>query len=115
VVDDEPLLRWSVAETLVQSGYEVVEAGDGHTAVRALFLRRVPDVVLLDLRLPDSGDLRVLAAMRRVAPAIPVILMSAFVTPEVTEAAFKLGARLILRKPFDMHELAPLIQNALPR
>ena len=57
VVDDEPLIRWSLSETLEQSGHAVVEAGDAEGALRALSAGRPFDVVLLDYRLPDSNDL----------------------------------------------------------
>ena len=55
IVDDEPLIRWSLAETLTDSGHSVIEAGDGEAAVRMLTDADRPfDVVLLDYRLPDS-------------------------------------------------------------
>ncbi len=108
VVDDEPLIRWSVAETLGAAGYEVLEAGDAAQAVRQ-FLDGAPDVVLLDLQLPDSRDLGLLSLMRSVAPAMPVVLMSAFVTPEVEQDASGLGAAHVLKKPFDLDGLVKLV------
>ena len=58
IVDDEPLIRWSLAETLAECGYEVAETGDGRGATRLLQdAPRQFDVVLLDYRLPDSEDL----------------------------------------------------------
>ena len=61
VVDDEALIRWSLAEMLGERGYEVTEAGDGRMAVAAIENAAEPfDVVLLDYRLPDSADLRLL-------------------------------------------------------
>ena len=57
VVDDEPLIRWSLGETLEQSGHAVVEAGDAESAFRAVSAGGPFDVVLLDYRLPDSNDL----------------------------------------------------------
>src|SRR5687767_7183600 len=59
VVDDEALIRWSLAEVLGERGYTVSEAGDARTAVAAIEGAIDPfDVVLLDYRLPDSADLR---------------------------------------------------------
>lgn len=114
VVDDEPLMRWSVSETLAPRGFDVVEADDGQSALLALRDDvRVTDAVLLDLWLPDSSDLRVLAAIRRLAPRLPVILMTAHLTPEVADEALKLGAFRVINKPFDLAELAPLVQSAL--
>jgi CheY-like chemotaxis protein len=62
VVDDEPLIRWSLSETLSEGGHLVSEAGDGESALRTLTAGPLPfDVVLLDYHLPDSHDL----ALRR--------------------------------------------------
>lgn len=113
IVDDEPLIRWSLAETLVDRGYEVAEASDGRTAVQAVSETSVPfDVVLLDLRLPDSNDLRLLGQLRRLAPDARVILMTAFGTPELTQGALELGAYRVIGKPFEIHELAALVSEA---
>ena len=65
VVDDEPLIRWSLAETLEQSGHAVVEAGDAASAIRTVSAGDPFDVVLLDYRLPDSNDLNLLATIRK--------------------------------------------------
>jgi DNA-binding NtrC family response regulator len=114
VVDDEPLVRWSVAETLAARGYQVIEAGTGEGAICAIM--NAPgstDVVLLDMLLPDFCDLSLLAVLRRLAPAVPIIMMTAFATPELVERARKLGAFTVVNKPFEMNELAPLISRAL--
>src|SRR5256885_2133836 len=92
VVDDEPLIRWSVAETLADCGYEVVETGDASGARSAVGGGEAFDVVLLDYRLPDSDDLGLLAAIRRAAPAAQIIMMTAFGKPEVLRGAIELGA-----------------------
>ena len=111
VVDDEPLIRWSLAETLTDSGHAVIEASDGETAVRTLTDEPV-DVVLLDYRLPDSDDLTLLSTVRRLAPRSQVILMTAFGTPEVTSGALALGAYRVVHKPFDMRDLTALVHQA---
>jgi len=115
VVDDEPLIRWSLAETLAGSGYEILEAGDAKTALQAVTgaLRPI-DVVLLDFRLPDSDDLSLLARLRSLLPGSRIIMMTAFGTPEMTEAARQLGAYDIVHKPFEINELASLVQTASP-
>ena len=116
VVDDEPLVRWSVAEVLGERGYEVAEAHDAASAMHAFCETTDPtDVVLLDLRLPDSDDLRVLAAMRWLSPATPVILMTAHGSPGLLEQARQLGAFTVLDKPFEMNELAGIVDGALGR
>ena len=113
VVDDEPLIRWSLAETLGDCGCQVVESADGRSARSAVLDPARPfDVVLLDYRLPDSDDLSLLAAIRRASPDSQVILMTAFGTPEVVRAALDLGAYRVVNKPFEMHELANLVVEA---
>jgi DNA-binding NtrC family response regulator len=111
VVDDEPLIRWSIAETLGAAGHQVTEAQDAASAVRALADAPNTDLVLLDFRLPDSNDLGLLAEIRRIAPATPVIMMTAFGTPDVTAGALKLGASKVLNKPFNMHDLEDLVRS----
>jgi DNA-binding NtrC family response regulator len=113
IVDDETLIRWSLFETLSGCGHVVVEAGDAVGALQAVTAAAVPfDVVLLDFRLPDSNDLALLSRLRRLAPATRIILMTAYGTPEILQAALDLGAYRVISKPFDMKDLAPLVRQA---
>jgi DNA-binding NtrC family response regulator len=111
VVDDEPLIRWSIAETLGAAGHQVTEAQDAASALKALADASGPDVVLLDFRLPDSNDLDLLARIRQIAPAASVIMMTAFGTPDVTAGALKLGASRVLNKPFNMRDLEEIVRS----
>jgi two-component system, NtrC family, nitrogen regulation response regulator NtrX len=114
VVDDEPLTRWSLSETLADSGYEVTEAADARSALRAIAIPGTrTDAVLLDLSLPDSQDLTVLSAIRALSPETPVILMTAHGTDEVFDEARTRGAFMTLDKPFDMLALPPLVAAAV--
>ena len=82
VVDDEALIRWSLTEMLGERGYAVTEAGDARMAVAAIENADEPfDVVLLDYRLPDSADLRLLEKVRRLAPTSQVIMITAHNSP----------------------------------
>jgi len=113
VVDDEPLIRWSLAETLIDQGYQVVESGDAKSARNAVRdASRGFDVVLLDFRLPDSEDLGLLASLRKASPASQIILMTAFGTHEVVRGALDLGAYRVVSKPFEMQDLAHLVAEA---
>jgi DNA-binding NtrC family response regulator len=113
VVDDEPLIRWSVSQTLADCGYEVVETGDALGARSAVGdTQHAFDVVLLDYRLPDSDDLSLLAAIRRLSPNAQVILMTAFGKPEVVRGALELGAYRVIAKPFEMSAIADLVAQA---
>jgi DNA-binding NtrC family response regulator len=111
VVDDEPLIRWSIAETLGAGGHQVTEAEDAQSALRAIADDPDRDLVLLDFRLPDSDDLGLLAKIRQLVPDTPVIMMTAFGTPEVTAGALKLGALKVLNKPFNMHDLEDVVRT----
>lgn len=113
VVDDEALIRWSILETLSGWGHEVVEAGDAAGALHAVATAAEPfDVALLDFRLPDSNDLGLLSRLRRLAPAMRIILMSAYGAPDVQQGALDLGAYCVISKPFEMNDVAPLVSRA---
>jgi DNA-binding NtrC family response regulator len=113
VVEDEALIRWSIAETLAQRGHIVIEAATAGEAVQTLADSLAPvDVVLLDYRLPDSNDLGLLGNIRRMQPRSAVVMMTAFGTPEVTKTALELGAYRVVGKPFDMDHLESLVLEA---
>jgi len=113
IVDDEPLSRWSAAETLSEAGYRVEEAGDAASALSALRSDESADVVLLDLLLPDADDLNVLSAMRALAPRTPVILMTSYGSRELFAEARERGAFTSISKPFEMRDLPGLVAQAL--
>ena len=109
VVDDEPLIRWSVAESLSDLGLDVEQASDAASALRTVTNAALPfDVVVLDLRLPDMDDLSLLGTLRQLMPAASLILMTAFGTPELVADARAMGAS-VLSKPFELDELNRLV------
>jgi DNA-binding NtrC family response regulator len=113
VVDDEALIRWSLTELLGELGYAVSEAGDARMAVAAVTNAAQPfDVVLLDYRLPDSADLRLLEKVRQLAPTSQVILITAHSSPELTQGAVALGAYQVISKPFEVDRVAELVNQA---
>jgi DNA-binding NtrC family response regulator len=106
VVDDEPLIRWSVTETLAEHGLDVEQASDAASALRAITTKPLSfDVVVLDLRLPDMRDLSLLGTIRQLLPDASVVLMTAYGTDEVMERAVALGAATVLNKPFELGSL----------
>ena len=109
VVDDEPLIRWSVAESLSDAGVDVEQASDAASALRIVTTAALPfDAVVLDLRLPDMDDLSLLGTLRQLIPAAALVLMSAFGTPEIVADAQAMGAS-VLNKPFELDELKRLV------
>ena len=112
IVDDEALIRWSMSETLAQAGYQVSEAGNAKETLQCLAAGLVPDVILLDYRLPDSADLRLLETIRRVVPKSPVVMMTAYGTPAMQAEALALGAHRVVSKPVEMHDLLPMVKQA---
>jgi DNA-binding NtrC family response regulator len=113
VVDDELLIRWSVVETLAGCGHCVREASDAGAAIDAVREAREPfDVALLDLRLPDSSDLSLLAKVRALMPSMVVVVMTAFGAPDIVAGARALGAYDVVSKPFDMHGIERLLLEA---
>jgi DNA-binding NtrC family response regulator len=113
VVDDEALIRWSLAEMLGERGYTVTEAENARMALAAVENAQEPfDVVLLDYRLPDSADLRLLEKIRRLAPTSQVIMITAHNSPELAQGAAALGAYRVISKPFEVESLAALVSQA---
>jgi DNA-binding NtrC family response regulator len=113
VIEDEALLRWSLVEILRRRGHGVLEAATAAEARNAIRETSSPvDVVLLDLRLPDSNDLALLEDIHRHSPGSAVVLMTAYATPDVVHDALERGAYCVISKPFDLHEVEPLMRNA---
>jgi two-component system NtrC family response regulator len=113
VVDDEPLIRWSVAESLAGLGIDVEYAADAASALKMVTTAALPfDVVVLDLRLPDMHDLSLLSTLRQLLPSATLVLMTAFGTPEILDQARGLGAA-VLNKPFELSELNATVLGSL--
>jgi DNA-binding NtrC family response regulator len=113
VVDDENLIRWSLSETLVDCGFAVEQASSGADALNVVAASGGRfDVVLLDFRLPDSNDLKLLARFRQLMPHAAVILMTAYSTPEIKQGALDLGAVRVVNKPFELSEMTRLVKQA---
>jgi two-component system KDP operon response regulator KdpE len=113
VVEDDTETRSALVRELAASGYAVVEASDGRTALERWDVRR-PDLVLLDLGLPDMDGLRVVAAIRRDA-ATPIVILSGRYEEREKVEALDRGADDYVTKPFGVDELRARIRVALRR
>jgi CheY-like chemotaxis protein len=109
VVDDEPLIRWSISQSLADLGFAAEDAPDAASALKIVTTSPEPfAVVVLDLRLPDMNDLSLLGTLRQLLPDAQLILMTAFGSPEIIADARALGAD-VLSKPFELSDLSRLI------
>ena len=111
VVDDEKLIRWSLSERLTAEGYHVIEADTVASAMAAA--EHGVDLVLLDYRLPDGDGMTVLKSVKERDPDTLVILLTAYTGVDVAVEAMKQGAFHYLNKPFNLDEIAVLVEKAL--
>ena len=112
VVDDERLVRWSLRQKCEEWGYQVVEAEAGEPGLK-LALNESPDLVLLDVRLPDISGIEVLDQLKKSGEGRAVIMITADPQLEDVKVALKLGAYDFIGKPLDFEELRVTIKNAL--
>ncbi len=113
VVDDDLAIRRLLVRTLDRAGYAVVEAADARAALAARDIDK-PDLVLLDLGLPDRDGLELLPLLVR-APGPAVIVLTARDATDEKIAALDLGADDYVTKPFDTDELLARVRSALRR
>lgn len=120
LAEDDPDMRALLARALRRIGYSVVEVQDG-----LALLQRVrsglddehdvaPDLIISDIRMPGCSGLEVLAGLRACDWAMPVILITAFGDEAAHAEARRLGAALLLDKPFDLDDLLHVAQAIIP-
>src|SRR5579871_814272 len=112
IVDDERLVRWSLRQKCEEWGYEVVEAAAGEPGLR-LANHESPDLILLDVRMPDITGLQVLEQLKKSGDSTAVIMITADPQLDDVKSALRLGAYDFVGKPLDFEELRVTIQNAL--
>jgi two-component system response regulator AtoC len=111
VVDDEQLLRRTMARRRPTAGYDVLEAADGRQALE--LAADGVDLVVLDYRLPDLDGLSVLKELKQRAPDTLVILLTAYASIDAAVTAMKLGAYHFANKPLDLEALVAMVEQAL--
>jgi two-component system response regulator AtoC len=114
IIDDEVKLAKSLSFALRQAKINCLEAYDGESGLKVANEER-PDIVLLDVRLPDLSGLDVLKKIRESLPEMPVIMMSAYGETKDAVSAMKIGASDYLTKPFDVDELILLVNEIISR
>ncbi len=122
LAEDDAELRSLVAGRLREDGFEVVEVADGNALVDRLANAMAADgsldgfdLVVSDVRMPGFSALEVMTGMRRMLARTPVVLITAFGDPKTHERAQRLGAALVLDKPFDVDELRAAIFDLVKR
>ena len=113
VVDDDKLTRFSLSKILGRVGYQVEEAGSAAEGMAAIEGEPPPDLVLLDIRLPDRDGFAVLQTIHATYPRLPVVMMTAHHTEDTARRATTLGAWAYLTKPCDPAELQSVVSAAL--
>ncbi|TCW17939.1 two-component system response regulator AtoC [Raoultella sp. BIGb0138] len=112
IVDDEENVRRMLTTAFSLQGHETHSVSNGQDALRT-FAQTQPDVVLMDIRMPEMDGIAALKAMRAMEPGIPIILMTAYAEVETAVEALRSGAFDYVIKPFDLDELTLVIQRAL--
>ena len=112
VVDDELIVRESLSNWLKEDGYDVTAVPDGESGVREV-KERTCHIVLLDLKMPGMDGLTALHEMRKIAPDLQIIMMTAYASVDTAVSAMKEGAYDYLVKPFDPEEVSLMIQKIL--
>ena len=112
IIDDDDQLRLSFEKLLTEEGYSVKSAPSGELGLK-IFSNRVPDLVILDMRLSGMNGFETFKAIHAIEPKLPVIIMTAYGTTEIAIDATKMGAFDYILKPFDIPDMLDVISKAL--
>ena len=112
IVDDDAQLRQSFEKLLTAEGHTVKTASSGEAAI-SLVQAAVPDLVIMDVRMPGMSGLEAFRAIHEIEPKLPVIIMTAFGTTDTAIEATKLGAFEYVLKPPEIPDILALISQAL--
>ncbi len=114
VVDDEQMLLDMVSDALTFAGYSIAVASDGLSALNALRVQR-PDLVILDVNMPEPDGFQVARSLRSAHPDLPVLFLTARSDIEDLRAGFESGGDDYLTKPFRLEELRLRVEALLRR
>lgn len=114
IVEDDPATRRLYRFLLTNSGYTVVEAEDGMTALERLATQAC-DVMITDMNMPRMGGIDLVRTLRQRNSDIYVIMVTAFGTPDTEKHAYRAGVNEYLTKPFDFEELERRVQTFFAR
>ncbi|MEJ2730793.1 MAG: sigma-54 dependent transcriptional regulator [Deltaproteobacteria bacterium] len=112
IIDDDDQLRKSFHKLLTEEGYTAQGAASGEAGLE-IIRRRLPDLVIVDIRLPGMDGLETFEAIHALEPKLPVIIMTAYGTTETAIEATKMGAFDYILKPFEIPDMLAVIKQAL--
>jgi nitrogen regulation protein NR(I) len=112
IIDDDDQLRKSFHKLLTEEGYCSDSAASGEEGLKVI-QKKIPDLVILDVRLPGMSGLETFQAIHKIEPKLPVIIMTAYGTTENAIEATKLGAFDYILKPFEIPDMLTVIKQAL--
>jgi nitrogen regulation protein NR(I) len=112
IIDDDDQLRKSFNKLLMEEGYHCKSAASGEAGLKVI-REEIPDLVILDMRLPGMNGFETFQAIHEMEPKLPVIIMTAFGTTETAIEATKMGAFDYILKPFDIPDILIVIKQAL--
>jgi two-component system response regulator AtoC len=112
IADDDKNLRYSFKRAIEREGFQCVEAKNGREAVERVAQDR-PQVVVMDIRMPEMDGLKAFLAIKKIASDLPVIIMTAYGTTETAIEAMKRGAFEYILKPFNLNDMLVLIARAI--
>ena len=110
VIEDDSRVADLLADAIRSEGHEALVALTPETGL-ALFERERPDGIFLDIVMPQQSGLEVLQQIRRVMPALPVVVVSGYATPELTAEATRLGATYVVEKPLLLTHLSDALAS----
>ena len=114
VIDDEPIVLESVRKVLTPEGFETDLAQSSRQGL-AWAVERDYALVLTDIRMPEIGGMRILRDIKRVKPALPVVIFTGYATVQSAVQAMKLGAADYIQKPFTPDMLLTTVRKALEK
>lgn len=112
IVDDDEVCRLYFRDLLLKEGYGVNICENGLQAIECFNTDR-PDVVLMDVRMPNISGNKTLKIMKDIDCKVPIVMMSAYTTVDVVVNCMKLGAENMLKKPGDIEKVIRIIDNAI--